>query len=117
VPLGLLLAAAFPAHRVAAMHVAYVGGFGLLAFCVAAHVTLGHGGCEREQNGRPWPVIACGALFVAAAALRAVATAWIELYTTWLLAAASVWLVAAVVWSAFLLPKMWRAPLRPEAAA
>jgi uncharacterized protein involved in response to NO len=114
VPLGLALAAVFPDDRVACMHVAYVGGFGLLAFAVSAHVALGHGGYEKARDGRPWQAIAFGALFAAAMVLRATATRVPEVYLGWLAAAASVWLAGAVVWAVFLVPKMWRAPVAPE---
>lgn len=114
VPLGLALAAVFPDDRVACMHVAYVGGFGLLAFAVSAHVALGHGGYEAARDGRSWPAIAFGGLFTAAMLLRATLTRVPDMYFGWLAAAAAVWLAGAIVWAVFLVPKMWRAPLAPE---
>ena len=116
VPVGLALAAAFPGDRVAWMHVVYIGGFGLLAFAVAAHVTLGHGGFEAARDGRPWQVLAFGALFAGAMVLRATATRMPEVYFGWLAAAAATWLAGAVVWAVFLVPKMWRPPIAPEHA-
>ena len=110
VPLGLALAALFPDDRVAWMHVAYIGGFGLLAFSVAAHVTLGHGGHEAARDGRPWQVIALAALFLAAMLLRATLGRVPDLYFGWLAAAAVLWLAGAVVWAVFLVPRMWRPP-------
>lgn len=111
IPLGLALAAVFPEDRIACMHVTYVGGFGLLAFAVAAHVTLGHGGYDAQRDGWPWQVITFGALFVTAMVLRATATRMPEVYLGWLAAAASVWLAGAIVWAAFLVPKMWTRPI------
>jgi len=113
-PLGLLLAAIFAGDRIAWMHVAYIGGFGLLAFAVAAHVTLGHSGYEAARDGRPWQAIAFGALFAAAMILRATATHMPEVYFTWLAVAAGAWLAGAIVWAVFLVPKMWRAPKTAE---
>lgn len=110
IPAGLVAAALVPEHRIAAMHVAFVGGFGLLAFAVAAHVTLGHSGFTAQQDGRPWPVAAFGILFVAAAAMRATAPALPDAYFRWLGAAAVVWLLGAAVWALYLLPKMWAEP-------
>jgi uncharacterized protein involved in response to NO len=112
-PIGLLLLAAFPEHRVAAMHVVYVGSFGVLAFAVAAHVTLGHGGYAREQDGRPWPVMAFGVLFASALLLRIAASASAA-YFTWLGVAAALWTAGAAIWAVYLVPKMWRAPLAAE---
>lgn len=117
VPLGLALAAAFPDDRVAWMHVTFIGGFGLLAFAVAAHVTLGHSGHEAARDGRPWQALAFGALFGAAMILRVTLARVPELYFGWLAAAAALWLAGAVVWAVFLLPRMWRPPAGGEAAA
>jgi uncharacterized protein involved in response to NO len=117
VPLGLGLAAVFPDDRVAWMHVAYIGGFGLLAFAVAAHVTLGHGGHESARDGRPWQLLAFGALFAAAMLLRATLARVPDLYFGWLAAAAALWLAGAIVWAVFLVPKMWRPPAGGEVGA
>jgi uncharacterized protein involved in response to NO len=117
IPAGFLGAAALPDHRIEALHVTFVGGFGLLALAVAAHVTLGHTGHEQAQGGRPWPVVAFGALIVAAMGLRASALAVPALYFGWLGAAAAVWLAGATVWALFLLPKLWGFGMEPLASA
>jgi uncharacterized protein involved in response to NO len=110
VPLGLLGAAVFPDHRIEALHVRFVGGFGLLAFAVSTHVVLGHTDSEAAQSGRPWPVLAFGALFAAAMGLRVSVTAVPEHYFGWLGTAASLWLAGATAWAVLVLPKLWRAP-------
>ena len=110
IPSGLLAAAALPSFRVEALHVVFVGGFGLLAFTVATHVSLGHTGHDAEQAGRPWPVLAFGALFVAAMALRVTVQTVPAHYFGWLGAAAALWLAGAFVWALFLLPKLWDQP-------
>ncbi|MCC6557103.1 MAG: NnrS family protein [Polyangiaceae bacterium] len=117
IPVGQLAAAAFPDYRVEALHVLFIGGFGLLSFAVATHVTLGHSGDEARQSGRPWPVLAFGALFAVAMALRIGAIAVPQHYFGWLGAGAALWLLGAFVWSAFLLTRLWRAPLAAEGAA
>lgn len=111
VPVGLALAAIFPEDRIAWMHVAYVGGFGLLAFAVSAHVALGHGGYEAARDGRPWQALAFGVLFATAMILRATATQMPDVYFGWLAAAAGIWLLGALVWAIFLVPKMWSPPI------
>jgi uncharacterized protein involved in response to NO len=112
--LGLVAAALFPAHRVAAMHVAYVGGFGLLAFAVAAHVTMAHSG-SPEPRPSLWPVAAFGGLLVLAMAIRATATAFVQYYVTALGLAAALWLAGAAVWALFLARWIWRSPEHTEA--
>lgn len=114
VPAGLLMSAVYPEHRVATMHVTFIGGFGLLAFSVATHVTLGHGGYTGDQAGRPRAVAWFGALFAGAMLVRSVATIVSSRYFEWLGVAAVIWLGAACVWAFYVLPKMWRAPLGDE---
>jgi uncharacterized protein involved in response to NO len=114
IPLGLLTAAVFPEHRVAAMHVTFIGGFGTLAFAVATHVTLGHGGYGKEQAGRPRAVAWFGALFALAMLIRSAGTVLSSKYFETLGVAASSWLVASSIWAFYLLPKMWRAPIADE---
>lgn len=115
IPIGLLGAAAFPDHRIEALHVMFVGGFGLLAFAVGAHVILGHTGDEAGQAGRPWPVLAFGALFGVAMGLRVTALSVPEHYFAWLGTAAALWLAGATVWALFLFPRLRRVLEAPGA--
>ena len=116
IPIGLLGAALFPDHRVESLHVMFVGGFGLLAFAVSTHVAVGHAGDEATQSGRPWPVLAFGALFAAAMALRVSVTSAPEHYVGLLGTAASLWLAGATAWAFLVLPRLWRAPAEPGPA-
>lgn len=113
-PAGLIIAAVFPEHRVACMHVTFIGGFGLLAFSVATHVTLGHSGNSKDQAGRPRAIAWFGGLFAAAMLLRSVGTVVSSRYFETLGVAAVLWLAAASIWALYLLPKMWRKPLAEE---
>jgi uncharacterized protein involved in response to NO len=115
-PVGPLLAGIFPDHAVAAMHVTFIGGFGLLAFAVATHVTLAHGGFDALQARRPWPVLAFGAAFLVAATARASATIAPNLYLVMLGIAASAWCVGAIIWLSFLMGKL-RSASDEDAAA
>jgi hypothetical protein len=76
---------------------------------VGTHVVLGHAGGETEQAGRPWPVLAFGALFLFAMGLRVAALAMGEHYFAGLGAAAALWLAGATVWALFLFPRLGRA--------
>ncbi|MEP7125352.1 MAG: NnrS family protein [Byssovorax sp.] len=116
-PLGLLGAAVFPDQRIEALHVVFLGGFGLLAFAVSTHVVLGHTDNEAAQSGRPWPVLAFGALFAVAMVLRAGVTTMPEHYFGWLGLAASLWIAGATAWAILVLPKLWRAPDEPPRPA
>lgn len=113
IPLGQLAAAAFPEERIEALHITFIGGFGLLAFAVGTHVGLGHAGHDAAQAGRPWPIIAFGALFLIAMVMRVTALLVPSIYFGWLGAAAALWLLACVIWAIYLLPKILRAPDGP----
>jgi uncharacterized protein involved in response to NO len=108
VPLGYLLAAAFPDRYRGGLHVTFIGGFALLALAVSTQVTLGHGGRSDLMLGKPRPVLAMAALVLLAAAARVALQFDPERTLWWMAIAATLFLAATVVWGAFLLPKMAR---------
>ncbi|HEY8923682.1 MAG TPA: NnrS family protein [Polyangia bacterium] len=110
-PVGLLGAAAFPAARVAALHVMFVGGFGVLSFAVSTHVALGHSGQEARQSARSRAVAGFGALFALALVARIAAPGDPANYFRWLGVAAGAWMLGAIVWAAIVLPSVLRAPV------
>lgn len=103
VPLGLVASGLAPDYRVPALHVTFIGGFALLAFCVATHVTASHLDLPALRDGRS-PVI--GTLAVAlllALGARFIAD-WSQTYFAHLGAAAVAWIAGTLVWAAALLP-------------
>ena len=52
-PVGLLGAGLFPDLRIAALHVLFIGGFSLMGFGVATHVSLSHLNLEALALGSP----------------------------------------------------------------
>ena len=105
VPTGLLLAAAIPGKRIAALHVTFIGGFALLSFAVAAHVIASHGGFAGIVAGRPWAVWGFGALFLLSMATRVSADFLPKAYMDHLGWASVTWMLALLLWAAFLVPK------------
>ena len=106
-PLGLLLSAVWPDYRVPALHVLFIGGFGLLAFAVATHVGLTHLDLEAAALGRPPAVIVLGAAFLLAMFARLAADVS-DTYFDHLAWAAGIWLIGSAVWLLFLGPKLLR---------
>ncbi|MDQ3266496.1 MAG: NnrS family protein [Myxococcota bacterium] len=53
IPLGYATMALFPAHRLAGLHVLFIGGFTLMLVGVSAHLVLSHGGHATLVRGRP----------------------------------------------------------------
>ena len=110
IPAGYTLAALFPLEVKAGLHVVFIGGFALMAFSVGLHVTLAHGGYQREVKGRPWQVAVYGALFLSAMILRAAADFDRPRYFVWLASAAALFLAGTIIWGMLVLPKLLRAP-------
>jgi uncharacterized protein involved in response to NO len=104
-PVGLLGAGLFPDLRIAALHVLFIGGFSLMGFGVATHVSLSHLGLEALALGKPPAVIVLG-FTVVLAMLARVAADLSHTYFDHVGWAAALWLVGSAVWLAFLGPKL-----------
>jgi uncharacterized protein involved in response to NO len=103
VPLGPILAGLVPDYRIPALHVTFIGGFALLAFAVATHVTASHLTLPAVRDGRsPLVAVTAGAILVALAG-RVIADATTT-YFEHLAAAAAVWIVGTAIWLARLAP-------------
>jgi uncharacterized protein involved in response to NO len=99
-PAGYACVAAFPQYPKAGLHVTFIGGFALLAFCISVHVVLSHGGADALLKERPWQVAAIGALLLAALVLRALVNLDPAHVYPWMGAAAAAFLAATVAWAA-----------------
>jgi uncharacterized protein involved in response to NO len=106
-PIGLAASGLFPDYRVAALHILFIGGFGLLAFSVATHVSLTHLGLERIAAGRPLAVVTLAVCFGLALAAR-VAADMSHTYFDHLGWAAACWILGSAVWLGFLGPRLLR---------
>ena len=104
--LGLWLAALWPAQEVAAMHVTYLGGFGLMMLIIGVRVITTHGGLESWWTTLRAPLAVLAAGLGVALAVRLAAPLWIARYTLMLAVAAAGWLVSLVTWGLLLLPRV-----------
>jgi uncharacterized protein involved in response to NO len=111
-PAGYALAAAVPAQRVAALHVVFIGCFGLMALSVSLHVALSHGGRPERLAGRPAAVWALGALLLLALAFRLLVGFDPSRLERWLGLAAAAFLLGTAAWAALVVPAI-RASGRP----
>jgi uncharacterized protein involved in response to NO len=114
IPLGYLLAALAPGHWQAGLHVVFVGGFALMAFAVAVHVVLAHGGDPARLHESPWQVVGFGGLFLVALLARVAAQWQVEHFTTWLGVAAATFLLGTLLWATLLVPVLLRSRGGPE---
>jgi uncharacterized protein involved in response to NO len=108
-PAGLLVAGLWPDYRVPALHILFIGGFSLLAFGVATHVSLGHLNLERLALGRPMSVMVLGAAFMVALLIRFTADSS-EAYFSHLGWASAIWIIGSAAWLAFFAPKLLHPP-------
>jgi uncharacterized protein involved in response to NO len=107
IPVGLLASALWPDYRVPALHVLFIGGFSLLAFGVATHVSLSHLDLEHLALGRPRAVAILGSALLLAMLARVTAD-WSNSYFAHIGSAAALWLAGSAVWLAFFGPRLLR---------
>lgn len=112
--IGLWLPVAFPAYWIHAIHLAFIGGIGLMTFSIATRVTLAHGGYGVRAELRFAPLGVPAILILLAAITRSVAMYVPQVYIHHLGYAAVTWIAGVVVWSVAFLPRMHdRSPLAP----
>jgi hypothetical protein len=108
-PLGHALVAIFPAHRVAGLHVVFIGSFAALVFAVGAHVTFAHGNRPEllQQPARRSRLLPCAIALVVALVARAGLDFAGDQYLRGLGLAALAFSVAVGCWLWAVLPVAW----------
>ena len=106
-PVGLIASGVWPDYRVPALHVLFIGGFGLMAFGVATHVAFSHLNLERLSSGWPAAVVVLGMAMIAAMLVRVAADAS-GAYFVQLGWAAAIWIAGSAAWLAFMGPRLMR---------
>lgn len=109
VVLGLWAMALRPLYRVAALHLLFMSGFGLMTFLIATMVTLSHAGQGDRLKKPLWVLIALAFCIFSSLLIRLAAQVFPELYFRLLGAASSLWMVACVAWLVFAMPYLLRA--------
>lgn len=103
---GLWLPVAFPNYWIHAIHLAFIGGIGLMTFAIATRVTLAHGGYGVRAELRFAPLGIPAILFLLAAITRAAAISVPRAYIHHLGYAAVIWIAAVLAWSVAFFPRM-----------
>jgi len=106
VPLGFWVAASFPRHRAAALHVVFVGGFAQIALAVAIHVALSHGGREERLSTSPLPARIMAVLLALAFAARIAAGIDLSRVAGWLSVAGVAFTGAIAAWAVVVVPAL-----------
>lgn len=104
--IGVWLQPLIPKLSIHGLHLAFIGGFGLITLMLASMVTLSHGGHDMTVIRKSKLLTSIGVLIFVAALTRAVAPLTDEAYILHLLWAAILWLVGLGLWSWGLLPKI-----------
>jgi len=113
VPSGLVLSGLAPDYRIPALHVTFIGGFGLLAFTVATHVTAAHLELPAMRDGRA-PLVGVVAAAVLAAMVGRVMADVTDTYFEHLAWAGTIWIAGTGVWTLGL-ARRWLGSGRPPA--
>jgi uncharacterized protein involved in response to NO len=113
VPLGFLVAALFPRHRAAALHVVFVGGFSQLALAVGNHVAHAHGGRPERLTASPLSLRLMAVLLAAAFASRILAGVDLAHVARWLSWAALAFAGAVGAWGVAVAPALVGRPQPP----
>jgi uncharacterized protein involved in response to NO len=111
-PAGYVAAAADPALRSAALHVAFIGSFALMALSVSLHVALSHGGHPERLAMRSWQVWAMGLLLLASVVFRLLAGVDPVRLQWWLAPSATCFLLGTVAWMSLVFPAIRAAGAR-----
>ena len=104
---GLWYAALVPTQMVAAFHVMFVGGFGLITLGIGTRVVVSHGRFALETEARVLTPFVVGVI-VAAVALRVLAELLLAPRNALLAASGAAWALAWGVWSWRAVPLMLR---------
>ena len=95
---GLLATGVFPIYQKGFDHLMFVGGFGLVALCVASRVVLGHAERLDLVTGRSMSLRWVIALVLLAAATRAIADPLPHIAVSHHMYAAALWVAATATW-------------------
>ncbi len=103
---GYLAVALFPAYRVALLHLAFAGGFALVAFAVATRVAFGHAGeLATLAHRNRWLMISVG-IILFATTTRVSGDFWPKIMASHYIYGAWIWIIGVALWAARVLPKL-----------
>jgi len=104
---GLIGAGFFPLYRIAALHVLFIGGFGLIILLVATRVMYGHSGRGGRLKQRTPFLIVMNVLVLLSLVLRLAADGHPTLRLHLISGAALCWMAGAVVWGSRTIPRVF----------
>lgn len=103
---GFWMAALLPRYEIGALHIAFIGGFGLMILAMGLRVVASHGGVAGLWEGAAWQLKLAALSVLIAVPLRFAAAFFPTRYTLLLALAAGCWIVALLAWGALTVPRV-----------
>lgn len=110
---GLWMSVAWPWGDIVALHVTFIGGFGLMMLVMGVRVVSSHGGFDSFWSGARAFHYVIAVATAGAVAVRVIAPVFPALYLPLLALAAFLWNIALLAWAVMMLPQV-RSSCRPE---
>jgi uncharacterized protein involved in response to NO len=101
-------------RQLGALHLSFVGGFGLMTFIIASRVVIGHAGFEPLWQGHRPSLMIPLALIALSTPVRLAADAFPDNYAEWLGASGGLWVLGVAIWGLVFLPKMLPHHVAPD---
>jgi uncharacterized protein involved in response to NO len=114
VPTGQWLVALSPTYEMTALHVTFIGGFGLMTLVIATRVIVAHCNFDEMWEVNSWKIAIPGILFILALLVRIGADLVPQYYLDLLSTGAGIWLVGALAWGAIFAPKVGPSNISPD---
>lgn len=95
---GHALVILFPFYRAALLHIAFIGGYGLMTFAVGLMVIFSHGGQHKRLKAHAFSLSVVCALIGTSLVVRIAALYFPELFFVLLGTASASWLLGAGLW-------------------
>ena len=97
-----------------ALHVTFIGGFGLMTLVIATRVIVAHCNFDEMWEVNSWRVALPGILFILALLARIGADLIPQYYLGLLSAGAGIWLIGALTWGAIFAPRVGPSNISPD---
>lgn len=104
----------WPAYRIAALHIIFIGGFSLMIFSFGTNVVLSHSAHVHKLQGKLIPMKIVGTLVLITLAGRIGADLWPERYPLLIHLSSGTWVLVALGWLIQLFPRFFDRPLTPS---
>ncbi len=111
---GLWLPPLLPDHALAALHLTFIGGFGLMTIVIATRVVAGHCDAESLWEGNRLPVVLPVGLIALSVPIRLAADLVPLIYFECLAVAGILWLAGIALWGLIFLPKLGPSHVSPD---